>query len=105
MRRFLAVALLLLLWRPTHASDGEIRTILAELAEITGWKATRTIRQESMDRDGLRRYLEGRMKETVKPKELRAEELTLKKFGFVPRDFDLKKTTIDLLTEQAAAFY
>jgi hypothetical protein len=105
MRRFLALALLLLLWRPIHASDGEIRTILAELAEITGWKATRTIRQESMDRDGLRRYLEGRMKEAVKPKELRAEELTLKKFGFVPRDFDLRKTTIDLLTEQAAAFY
>ncbi|MDP2999767.1 MAG: hypothetical protein Q8N47_19925 [Bryobacterales bacterium] len=105
MRRFLALALLVLLWRPIHASDGDIRTILADLAEITGWKATRTIRQESMDRDALRRYLEKRMREAVKPKELRAEELTIKKLGFVPQDFDLKKTTIDLLTEQAAAFY
>jgi hypothetical protein len=26
-------------------------------------------------------------------------------FGLVPQDFDLKKSTIDLLTEQAAAFY
>ena len=41
----------------------------------------------------------------MKPAELRTEELTLKKFGFVPQDFDLKKTTIDLLTEQTAAFY
>jgi hypothetical protein len=45
------------------------------------------------------------VKEATTPGEIRAEELTLKKFGFVPADFDLEKTTIDLLTEQAAAFY
>ena len=105
MRRLLALALLVLAWRPAAASDGDIPKILEELSEITGLKSKRTIRQESMDKDALRRYLEGRMKEAVNPKELRAEELTLKKFGFVPQDFDLRKTTIDLLTEQAAAFY
>ena len=31
--------------------------------------------------------------------------MALKLFGLVPDDFDLKKNTIDLLTEQAAAFY
>ena len=41
----------------------------------------------------------------AKPGEIRAEELTLKKFGLVPQDFDLAKNTVDLLTEQAAAFY
>ena len=45
------------------------------------------------------------IKEATRPSELRAEELTLKKFGFVPQNFDLRKNTIDLLTEQAAAFY
>ncbi len=45
------------------------------------------------------------MKTGVKPEEIRAEELTLKMFGFVPQDFDLKKNTLDLLTEQTAAFY
>jgi len=45
------------------------------------------------------------MKDAASPEEIRAEELTLKKFGFVPPDFDLAKTTVDLLTEQAAAFY
>src|SRR5947209_8547969 len=44
-------------------------------------------------------------KEKTKPEEIRAEELTLKKFGLLPPDFDLAKTTVDLLTEQAAAFY
>jgi hypothetical protein len=36
---------------------------------------------------------------------VRAEELTLKKFGLIPQDFDLAKNEVDLLTEQAAAFY
>ena len=45
------------------------------------------------------------LKEAVKPEEIRAEEVTLKKLGLVPQDFDLRKTTDDLLTEQAAAFY
>ncbi len=60
---------------------------------------------ESITRDQINRYLQDRIKEVTKPSELRAEELTLKKFGFVPQNFDLRKNTIDLLTEQAAAFY
>jgi hypothetical protein len=60
---------------------------------------------ESITRDQINRYLQDRIKEVAKPAELRAEELTLKKFGFVPESFDLRKNTIDLLTEQAAAFY
>jgi hypothetical protein len=50
-------------------------------------------------------FLKRRVKEAVRPEELRAEEITLKKFGLVPPDFDMAKTTVDLLTEQAAAFY
>jgi hypothetical protein len=38
-------------------------------------------------------------------KELRAQELTLKMFGFVPQDFNLAGETVDLMSEQAAAFY
>jgi hypothetical protein len=36
---------------------------------------------------------------------MRAEELTLKMLGLIPQDFDLRQSTVDLLTEQAAAFY
>ena len=48
--------------------------------------------------------MKDRVKEATQ-EDIRIEELTLKKFGFVPKDFDLAKTTVDLLTEQAAAFY
>jgi hypothetical protein len=41
----------------------------------------------------------------MKPEDLRAEELTLKMLGLVPPDFDLRQNTLELLTEQAAAFY
>jgi len=58
-----------------------------------------------VSRDQVNHYLKDQIKRNVKPAEIRAEEVTLKKFGFVPPDFDLTKTTIDLLTEQAAAFY
>ncbi len=78
---------------------------MRELAEISGFRFKHSVQFESIGRDGVMRYLEERINEVVKPAEIRAEELTLKKFGFVPADFDLKKNTLDLLTEQAAAFY
>jgi hypothetical protein len=58
-----------------------------------------------MSKRQLRQFLIKRIKKTLKPEEIRSDELSLKMFGLVPQDFDLKKSTIDLLTEQAAAFY
>src|SRR5207249_1857447 len=53
----------------------------------------------------FRRFVEARMKEISSDKETRAEELTLKMFGLVPQDFNLARETVDLVSEQAAAFY
>jgi hypothetical protein len=78
---------------------------LRELASISGLNAKKTIRYDLITRDKVNQFLKDRIKESVKPEELRAEEMTLKKLGFVPPDFNLEKSTIDLLTEQAAAFY
>ena len=78
---------------------------LRELASISGLNAKKNIRYDLITRDKVNQFLKDRIKESVKPEELRAEEMTLKKLGFVPPDFNLEKSTIDLLTEQAAAFY
>jgi hypothetical protein len=83
----------------------EIEEILAELSKITGLKPLKPVAHSMIGREQVKQFLEGRIKEEIKPEELRAEELTLKMFGFVPRDYDLKQATIELLTEQAAAFY
>lgn len=87
---------------PTAA---EIDTVLRGLADITGFRVHRQLPFEMVTREQVNRFLKDQIRRSVKPRELRAEEVTLRMFGFVPKDFDLKQTTIDLLTEQAAAYY
>ncbi|MCC7496675.1 MAG: hypothetical protein IT160_03795 [Bryobacterales bacterium] len=86
-------------------SQAEITEILHELTAITGLKAEHPVASAIMSRADLKQYLAEKIRQEVKPEQIHAEEVTLKKFGFVPPDFDLKATTIELLTEQAAAFY
>jgi len=85
------------------AQENEV--ILKGLAEITGLAMLRPVAQITMPREKLKAYFDERINEVVKPDEIRIEELALKKLGFAPPDFDLRKTTVELMAEQAAAFY
>jgi peroxiredoxin len=107
MKKILIAALLALALECQAAPDlpGDIDAITRELAEISGFRQLKKISHQRISRAEVGRMLEERVKEHIKPEELRAEELALKKFGFVPPDFDLKKMTLELLSEQAAAFY
>jgi hypothetical protein len=102
---FLLVAISAAAGSQDRALFDEIDTILQGLSEITGWSVTRRVPAEFITKDRLRAFLEQRIRDEIKPKDLRIEELALKMFGLVPDNFDLKTTTIDLLSEQAAAFY
>jgi len=75
------------------------------LSEITGLKFHKEVPYAVIVKSQLHNFLEERMRVAVKPADIHAEETTLKMFGFLPPDYDLKKATIELLTEQAAAFY
>jgi hypothetical protein len=75
------------------------------LSEITGWQVKRKVPAQMLSKEKFHRYLESRMKDGGAKDDVRAEELTLKMFGFVPRDFDLAKETVELVSEQAAAYY
>src|SRR3984957_8795685 len=90
---------------PRLPTAAEINVVLKELSDITGFRVKRQLPFALITRDQVNQYLKEQIQQSVKPEEIRAEEATLKKFGFAPPDFDLKQTTIDLLTEQAAAFY
>ena len=83
----------------------QVPAIARTLTEITGFKLKHPVPCDYITKEQVNRFLKKRMKEEASPEEIRAEELTLKKFGLVPQDFDLAKSTVDLLTEQAAAFY
>lgn len=112
MRKLLAAVLTVLFWiAPARTAEAEpelfsrVDAILAELAKITGLQPLKRVERATIARSELKRFLEDRIREELKPEEIRAEEITLKLFGFVPAGFDLKATTVELLTEQAAAFY
>ena len=87
---------------PTKA---EIDTVMRGLADITGFRVRRQLPFQLVTREQVNQFLKDQIRKSVKPAEIRAEETTLRMFGFVPKDFDLKQNTIDLLTEQAAAYY
>lgn len=91
-----------------HGNDRiflQINSIVKTLSEITGLPEKHPVAYAEISKKQLRQFLEKRIKKTLKPAELHADELSLKMFGLVPQNFDLKQSTIDLLTEQAAAFY
>ena len=94
-------------FRPAPAQElfTNIGHIKQGLSAITGLKFKHDVPYALITKDELHLYLEKRLRETMKPEDARAEELTLKMLGLVPADFDLRKNTLDLLTEQAAAFY
>ena len=93
---------------PKAANDptfSHINSIVQELSQITGLSQEHPVGYGRISKRQLRQFLTKRIKKTLKPEEIHADELALKMFGLVPQDFDLRKSTIDLLTEQAAAFY
>ncbi|MCX6607509.1 MAG: hypothetical protein NTV52_28515, partial [Acidobacteria bacterium] len=83
----------------------EIDPAMKELATNTGLPMKSRVDRAFISKAKLKTFLETRIKETVSDEELRVETLTLRLFGFIPADYDLKASTVSLLTEQAAAFY
>ncbi|MGC8793626.1 MAG: MFS transporter [Bryobacteraceae bacterium] len=102
------MAVWLLLGIPATARAGEpdaVAEIARELETITGLKPRRAIRAQRIGRERVKPFLEQRIREEIRPEQIRAEETLLKKLGLLPADFDLRKTMLELLSEQAAAFY
>jgi hypothetical protein len=83
----------------------QIQGIAQDLTKISAMPLKHPVPCDFITKEKINKFLNDRVKDVAKPEEIRAEELTLKKFGLVPSDFDLAKNTVDLLTEQAAAFY
>ncbi len=83
----------------------EIKAMTRQIELITGWKSKRKVPAAMMTKKQLDVYLKARLSEDVKPDELRAEEVTLRRLGFIGDLVDLKQSLLDVMNEQAAAFY
>ena len=91
--------------QPSPKLFDEIEPMIAELSELTGLTPLKRVDRDFITRAKLKSFMEKRVADTITPAQLHAEELAMKLFGLVPPDFDLKNTTVSLVTEQAAAFY
>lgn len=108
MARTLTALLLCLLPWLAHAQGPDpalIRKLTTEIASITGLAVKRPVPFQTISRAAWKQWVADEITRTVKPEELRVEELVLKRFGLIPASYDLRQATIDLLGEQAAAVY
>ncbi len=79
--------------------------ILKFASERTGLAIHEPVKRQLVNRDQVAAYVEKHMDEDEDSQRLQRGELVLKKFGLLPRDFDLKKYLIGLLREQVAGYY
>src|SRR5271155_833500 len=78
--------------------------ILAFDSKQTGLPIKKEVKRRLTSRDEVEVYLTKHMKDED-VKKLQRSELVLKKFGLLPRDFDLEKLLVALLREQVAGYY
>ncbi len=90
--------------REAEALFHSVDEILAFDSQHTGLPIKREVKRRLTSRDEVVAYLTKHMKDED-VKRLQRSELVLKKFGLLPRDFELEKLLVALLREQVAGYY
>jgi hypothetical protein len=79
--------------------------ILQFVSSDTGLPIKHEVKRRLASREEVVGYLEKSMSEDKDAQRLRRSESVLKKFGLLPRDFDLQSFLVELLKEQVAGYY
>ncbi|HXE91455.1 MAG TPA: hypothetical protein VNK82_10870 [Terriglobales bacterium] len=79
--------------------------VMALVSEQTGLPVRHPVKRALASREQVREHIRGRMAEDQDAERLLRSEVVLKKFGLLPREFDLGGFLLDLLEEQVAGFY
>jgi hypothetical protein len=79
--------------------------ILQFASKDTDLPIHRQVKRRLTSRDEVVTYIEKHMEEDEDAQRLRRSELVLKKFGLLPRDFNLETFLVALLREQVAGYY
>lgn len=93
-------------------SREEAKELFRSVDEIVGFASKETafpvrreVKRRLTSRDEVAAYVEKHMEEDEDAQRLRRSELVLKKFGLLPRDFNLQNFLLALLREQVAGYY
>src|SRR5580692_5749762 len=83
----------------------DVDQILQFASKDSGLPIKKEVKRRLTSRDEVVAYLEKNMAEDKDAQRLRRSELVLKKFGLLPRNFDLQTFLVALLREQVAGYY
>ena len=83
----------------------DVDDILQFASKETNLPVRKQVKKQLTSRDEVVAYLKKSMLEDKDAQRLRRSELVLKKFGLLPRDFDLQSFLVTLLREQVAGYY
>lgn len=79
--------------------------ILKFASDDTGLPIKHEVKRKLIDRDKVQSYIQKNMKDDKDAQRLERSAMVLKKFGLLPRDFDLSGFLVKMLREQVAAYY
>ena len=79
--------------------------ILQFASQDTGLPIEHKVKRRLTKRDEVQSYIEKNMKEDKDAKRLERSSAVLKKFGLIPRNFDLSTFLVAMLREQVAGYY
>lgn len=82
-----------------------IDEILKFASNDTALPIKKEVKRKLTSREEVVAYLEKNMAEDKDAQRLRRSELVLKKFGLLPKDFNLQTFLVELLREQVAGYY
>jgi hypothetical protein len=93
--------------QPAPAADliETFQSVTAQVETLRQLKFLVPVKSAMKSKSEITSYIMQRMKEEYEEQELIGEERAMKFLGLVPASFQLKKTYINLLTEQVAGFY
>lgn len=83
----------------------DVDTILNFASKDTALPIKHEVKRRLASREEVVSYLKKNMAEDKDVQRLRRTELVLKKFGLLPKDYDLQKFLVSLLEEQVAGYY
>jgi Spy/CpxP family protein refolding chaperone len=96
----------------THITPEQAQQLFALVDELqkfasqeTGLPIKSTVKRQMTTRAAVEAYLEKKFNEDESAKRLQRDEIVLKKFGLLDRDFELKPFLLALLKEQIEAYY
>jgi hypothetical protein len=97
---------------PTRITPDQAKRLFASVDEIMKFASTDSglpiksqVKRQLISRAAVEQYLETKFNDDQDSKRLERDEIVLKKFGLLDRDFALKPFLLELLPEQIEAYY